>query len=124
MNTTSKTPAIVLYVQNTYMFLSFRQLMSVLRLIGPTGSGKSTVSVPVAARHHSLTLCTSQFANKVSGAKYETEGIISCTQDINLAPPFLLDGRKVTLVDTPGLDDTFKSTSEIFGLIAEFLKAT
>ncbi|KIP07554.1 hypothetical protein PHLGIDRAFT_53433, partial [Phlebiopsis gigantea 11061_1 CR5-6] len=75
-------------------------------LIGPTGAGKST------------------FANKLSGSNFETEGVVSCTQDIHLAPPFLLDGRKVTLVDTPGLDDTFKPTTEIFGLIVEFLKAT
>jgi predicted GTPase len=47
----------------------------------------------------------------------------SCTQEVQLAPEFVLDGRKVSLIDTPGFDDTNKSDAEIVQIIAAFLEA-
>lgn len=38
--------------------------------------------------------------------------------------PFLIDGRKVILVDTPGFDDTEKSDADILKLIADFLSSS
>ena len=38
-----------------------------------------------------------------------------------MAQAFELDGRLVTLIDTPGFDDTSKSDSDILRMIAAFL---
>lgn len=43
---------------------------------------------------------------------------------MQVASPFMLDGKMVTLIDTPGFDDTVKSEAEILRLIADFLAAT
>ena len=48
-------------------------------------------------------------------------GLESCTADVQLADKFTLDGRAVTLIDTPGFDDTSKSDTEILKMIAFFL---
>ena len=48
----------------------------------------------------------------------------SCTSDVQLANEFTLDQREVTLIDTPGFDDTNKSDTEILSLIAAFLATT
>ena len=53
-----------------------------------------------------------------------SDGLESCTQDVRLGNPFLLDGKTVTLVDTPGFDDTYKSEADVLKQIAEFLAAT
>ena len=48
----------------------------------------------------------------------------SCTAEVQLADEFMLDGRKVILIDTPGFDDTNKSDTDILKLIAAFLATT
>ena len=48
-------------------------------------------------------------------------GLESCTAEVQVADEFTLDGRTVTLIDTPGFDDTTKSDTEILKLIAFFL---
>ena len=48
----------------------------------------------------------------------------SCTAEVKLANKFTLDGKTVTLVDTPGFDDTLKSDADILKMIAAFLAAT
>ena len=48
-------------------------------------------------------------------------GLESCTAEVQLADKFALDGRSVTLIDTPGFDDTTKSDSDILEMIAAFL---
>ena len=48
-------------------------------------------------------------------------GLDSCTAEVQLADEFTLDGRSVTLIDTPGFDDTTKSDSDILEMIAAFL---
>ena len=45
----------------------------------------------------------------------------SCTAEVQLANKFILDGRSVTLIDTPGFDDTVLSDSDILEMIAAFL---
>ena len=45
----------------------------------------------------------------------------SCTAEVKLADKFTLDGRSVTLIDTPGFDDTTRSDSDILEMIAAFL---
>ena len=66
-----------------------------------------------------------QFINlaSVSNLRVGT-GWGSCTVDIQVADEFTLDGRTVTLIDTPGFDDTSKSDAEILEMIAAFLAAT
>lgn len=45
----------------------------------------------------------------------------SCTKGVEEGASFELDGRTVTLIDTPGFDDTNKSEVEVLKLIADFL---
>ncbi|KAJ2935816.1 hypothetical protein H1R20_g1278, partial [Candolleomyces eurysporus] len=44
--------------------------------------------------------------------------IQSCTDAVERADPFDLDGRRIILFDTPGFDDTNKSETEILRIIA------
>ena len=46
---------------------------------------------------------------------------MSVTDKVQAAPPFDLDGRRVTLIDTPGFDDTNRSDTDILNMIAAFL---
>lgn len=46
----------------------------------------------------------------------------SCTQEVSVTQEFDLDGRSVSLIDTPGFDDTDKSDAEIVQIIAAFLE--
>ena len=48
----------------------------------------------------------------------------SCTVDVQLTEKFTLDERPVTLIDTPGFDDTYKSDADILKMIAAFLAIT
>jgi hypothetical protein len=51
-----------------------------------------------------------QLINLISGSNLRVGmGLNSCTYEVQVAPPFKLDGRSITLVDTPGFDDTEKS---------------
>ncbi|KIP01782.1 hypothetical protein PHLGIDRAFT_326849, partial [Phlebiopsis gigantea 11061_1 CR5-6] len=73
-------------------------------VMGATGTGKST------------------FINLVSGSAFPVgEGLLSCTPEVQTSPPFELDGHRVTLIDTPGFDDTLKTDTEILKLISTFL---
>ena len=51
-------------------------------------------------------------------------GLRACTADVQVAEPFVLDDKIVTLIDTPGFDDTVKTEAEILRLIADFLSET
>ncbi|KAF9004032.1 P-loop containing nucleoside triphosphate hydrolase protein [Cyathus striatus] len=75
--------------------------------MGATGSGKTT------------------FINLVSGSTLRVgRGLKSCTSSVQVANPFELDGRNITLIDTPGFDDTTKSDTDILRMIAAFLATT
>ncbi|KAM6490515.1 P-loop containing nucleoside triphosphate hydrolase protein [Amanita muscaria] len=73
-------------------------------VMGATGSGKTT------------------FINMASKSNLRIgRGLESCTHIVQTAAPFVLDGRTVTLIDTPGFDDTQKSDTEILRMIAIYL---
>ena len=48
----------------------------------------------------------------------------SCTDEVQLADKFTMDGRRVALIDTPGFDDTTKSDTDVLKMIADFLATT
>ncbi|KAJ6561055.1 P-loop containing nucleoside triphosphate hydrolase protein [Mycena vulgaris] len=76
-----------------------------IAVLGPKGSGKTS------------------FTNIVSGSNLPVgHGPESGTNKIQVAPPFQLHGRWITLIDTPGFDDT--SNTEILTEIALFLAKT
>ena len=47
----------------------------------------------------------------------------SYTAEVKLTDEFTLDRRAVTLIDTPGFDDTSKSDMEILRIVGAFLAA-
>ncbi|KAI5989615.1 P-loop containing nucleoside triphosphate hydrolase protein [Pisolithus orientalis] len=76
-------------------------------VMGATGSGKST------------------FINCASGSDLPVgKGLESCTVDVRTSKPFLLNGKIVTLIDTPGFDDTTRSDTDILSSIAAYLSNT
>ncbi|KAI3607881.1 hypothetical protein WG66_004633 [Moniliophthora roreri] len=77
---------------------------AVIAVMGATGSGKTT------------------FINSASGGSLRVgRGLQSCTSTVQLSEAFELHGRQVTLIDTPGFDDTTKSDADILKMIAAFL---
>ncbi|PVF99683.1 hypothetical protein CPB86DRAFT_283735 [Serendipita vermifera] len=75
--------------------------------MGPTGTGKST------------------FINLASGSIQETSnGLRSCTTKVASTKPFLVNGRQVVLLDTPGFDDTSKGDIDILEEIADYMAKT
>ena len=52
------------------------------------------------------------------------ESLESCTSEIQESEEFVLDGRRVVLIDTPGFDDTHKSNTDVLKSIAAFLGET
>jgi len=78
-----------------------------IAVMGPTGSGKTS------------------FINILSGSNLRVgSSLQSCTSTVQVASPFQLDGRWITLIDTPGFDDTTRSDTEILTQIAAFLATT
>ncbi|KAF9781350.1 P-loop containing nucleoside triphosphate hydrolase protein [Thelephora terrestris] len=77
-----------------------------IAVMGATGSGKSS------------------FINTASGSHLRVgKNLKSCTAEVEVAD-FILDGRQVILIDTPGFDDTNVSDAEILKKIAAFLAVT
>ncbi|KIK46994.1 hypothetical protein CY34DRAFT_35664, partial [Suillus luteus UH-Slu-Lm8-n1] len=75
--------------------------------MGATGSGKST------------------FINKASESNLPVgHGLESCTNEVRTSRPFVVNGRVVTLIDTPGFDDTTRSDTDILAMIAAYLSKT
>ncbi len=63
-----------------------------------------------------------QLINLASGSNLTVgEGLESGTYEVNVALDFGLDGRVVTLIDTPGFDDTNRSDTDILATIAGHL---
>jgi len=48
-------------------------------------------------------------------------GLQSCTSIVQVSKPFVLGRRTITLIDTPGFDDTTRSDTDILRMIAAFL---
>lgn len=62
-----------------------------------------------------------QFINVASGSKLAvSDSLESCTVDVETST-FFLDGRTVTLIDTPGFDDTIRSDTDILKSITSYL---
>lgn len=60
--------------------------------------------------------------NQASGSHLEVgEDLESCTSEIQESEEFILDGRRVVLIDTPGFDDTNRSDTDVLKSIAAFL---
>ena len=49
------------------------------------------------------------------------EDLESCTSEIQESEEFVLDGRRVVLIDTPGFDDNHQSDTDVLKSIAAFL---
>ncbi|THG96261.1 hypothetical protein EW026_g5536 [Hermanssonia centrifuga] len=81
-----------------------KQLENVwIAVMGPTGAGKST------------------FINTASNSDLRVgETLQSCTDKIEFSKSFELEGRMVTLVDTPGFDDTAKSDTEVLNIVCDY----
>ena len=72
-----------------------------------------------------LTIGIRQFINLASGSNLPVgRGLESCTSEVRTSRPFLLNGRIVTLIDTPGFDDTTRSDTDILSSIAAYLSNT
>lgn len=75
-----------------------------IAIMGPTGTGKTS------------------FINLLSDSGFKVGNELeSCTDDIQIAEPFKIDGRIVTLIDTPGFDDTKLSDTCVLNMIAAYL---
>jgi len=80
------------------------QQPAIILLMGATGTGKTT------------------FINHASNAGLTIgHQLQSCTTDVQTTPPFLVDGKSVILVDTPGFDDTDRSNTDILHTIVTYL---
>ena len=63
-----------------------------------------------------------QFVNLISGSDLGVaQGLQSCTRTVQVSGSFILDGRRVTLIDTPGFDDTVRSDADVLEMIAASL---
>jgi hypothetical protein len=49
---------------------------------------------------------------------------MSCTDAVQIAGTFILDGRPVVLIDTPGFDDTTRSDTDVLKMVAAFLETS
>lgn len=66
-----------------------------------------------------------QFINTASNSHLRVgNDLLSCTAEVELSDEFILGGRRVFLMDTPGFDDTNISDAEILKRIAAFLAVT
>ncbi|KAG0699562.1 P-loop containing nucleoside triphosphate hydrolase protein, partial [Suillus ampliporus] len=75
--------------------------------MGATGSGKST------------------FINKASKSDLPvSDSLESCTSEVRTSRAFVVGERSVTLLDTPGFDDTSRSDTDILTMIAAYLSKT
>ncbi|KAG2058604.1 hypothetical protein BDR06DRAFT_929414 [Suillus hirtellus] len=78
-----------------------------IAIMGSSGSGKTT------------------FINEASGSDFPIgRSLESCTSEVQATKPFKLNGREVTLIDTPGFDDTSRSDTDILAMIGAYLSQT
>ncbi|KAI9824186.1 MAG: hypothetical protein M1819_000897 [Sarea resinae] len=77
-----------------------------IAVFGMTGTGKTTF--------------IKQLAGEAASQLRTGHNLESCTQEIETVD-FRLDGYDVTLVDTPGFDDSKRSDSEVLTLVADWL---
>jgi len=94
--------------------------------MGPTGSGKSTVSYSLSSQCSRILDIFEKFISTVTGIQgIVGHGLESCTNKIavfKISCPEL-PGFDIHFVDTPGFDDT-KSDVDIFKMISDWLHST
>ncbi|KAH9829192.1 P-loop containing nucleoside triphosphate hydrolase protein [Rhodofomes roseus] len=91
-------------VINHVVWLAKGSPVSIILVMGPTGTGKST------------------FINSVSGSKMRIgTGLQSETAAVERTEPFQVGSQRVVLVDTPGFDDTMKSDRDVLTVINDYL---
>lgn len=63
-----------------------------------------------------------QFVNQLTTSSLPVgDDLESCTSEIQVSEEFVLNGRRVALIDTPGFDDTNRNDTEVLRSIAKFL---
>ncbi|KAF9562578.1 hypothetical protein CPC08DRAFT_373207 [Agrocybe pediades] len=63
-----------------------------------------------------------QFINLLSGSDFRVgDHLESCTKEVQVSDPFEIDGRVISLIDTPGFDDTSISDTTVLNMIATYL---
>jgi len=92
--------------------------------MGPARSGKTQVRrvCPVTLTPNSLRCL--QFINLASGSNLRVGTTLdSTTSEVELSKEFTLEGRMVTLIDTPGFNDSSEpiSNTDILAKIVGFL---
>ena len=104
-------------------YLVFVEITNELcRVMGATGTGKSTVCTSFDSYLISLSNCDTQFINLASRSSLRvSNGLQSCTDEVQSSREFELGGRKITLLDTPGFDDSEKTDTEILTVITNSL---
>lgn len=96
-----------------------------IAVLGVTGAGKTTFISKCTGRNdlkigYGLESCKSRLAtSKLCSLLYSIAG----TKELSLSE-IVLDGKAVTLIDTPGFDDTERTDADILEMIAEWLKTT
>lgn len=66
-----------------------------------------------------------QFINLISGSELAVgSGLRSCTSKVETGNTFQFLDKMVTLVDTPGFDDTTVSDTDILKMISVYLSST
>ena len=97
-------------------------------VMGPTGSGKSTVwswlSSDFPPAYHSMSM---QFIAAASGQGHAAirHGLRTATSDIRIIKTtHPKNGSSVVFVDTPGFDDTHMTDIEVLIAIADWLSTT
>jgi len=99
------------------------------RLLGPTGSGKSSVRyVPFTSGLQTSLDILTKFIEKATGIKgIVGDGLESSTQELSVFKFTLPEddnSSTVFLVDTPGFDDTNRTDHDVFETISKWLIKT
>ncbi|KAL4256708.1 hypothetical protein AB1N83_011719 [Pleurotus pulmonarius] len=93
-----------------------------IAVMGMVGSGKTSVGQVTSTLLSQLITCVHQFVNLASASALKVgDNLRSCTTDTQVSKSFQLDGRQISLIDTPGFDDTTKSDFDVLNVIAAFL---
>ncbi|RDB17530.1 GTP-binding protein A [Hypsizygus marmoreus] len=75
-----------------------------IAVMGPTGTGKTS------------------FINLMSGGQLQVGSEMeSCTTTVQPSTPFDLDGYRITLIDTPGFDDSKLRDTDVLAMIGAYL---
>ena len=114
------------FVSAKFLSSDFAVILNALQSYGRNWEWKDICTIRTALRYLSLDLVnTLQFINLASHSSLRVGmNLESCTDEVQLADEFTIDGRRVVLIDTPGFDDTTKSDTDILRMIADFLATT